>query len=196
MRLPDPLKRIAAKEQLFVKDRRQVDGDQLDPRKPVAGDVVKARGEQDQSVRGPDEQDCGSASDQKLGRGQTPRNEDAEVPRGVLEDRDRPERRHTDTQQRHPLVEKRADRFGRETRDEERRQVKRHEEAERGDDLREAAGAVCLDTILPREMRLTGSATASCQSTDKSVCATPALPFISSCARRQEWCGTDTLVCA
>src|SRR3954454_3535291 len=186
MRLPDFLKRIAAKEQLFVKDRRKVDGDQLDPRKAVAGHVAKARGEQDQSVGGADEQDCGSASDQKLARGQTRRNEDTEVPRGVLEDRDRSERRHADTQQRHPLVKKRADRFGRETRDEERREVKRHEQAERGDDLREAAGLVCLDAILPREMRLAGSATVSCQSTDKSVCATPALPCISGCERRHD----------
>ena len=40
------------------------------------------------------------------------------------------------------------------------------------------------------------SGAASCQSTDKSVCATRALPASASAQVRQEQCGTDTPVCA
>src|SRR5690349_7602335 len=108
MRLPDFLKRIAAEEQLFVKHRREVDRDQLDPWKAVAGDVMKPRGEQYQSIRGADEQDRRSASDYKLASRDTRRNEQPEVPLAVFEDRDRAERRRADAEQRHPLVEKRA----------------------------------------------------------------------------------------
>ena len=143
MRLPDFLERIAAEEQLFVKHRRKINGDQLDPRKAVAGDVMKPRGEQHQSVRGTDEQDGGCASDEKLTSGDTRRDEEPEVPLAVFEDRHRAERRRADAEQRDPLVEKGAGELRYESPDEECRQVKRHEEAERGDDLRE-----CADVLL------------------------------------------------
>src|SRR3954451_16687384 len=136
MRLPDLLKRIAAEEQLFVKHRRQVNGDQFDPWKTVASNVVKTRREQNESVRGANEQDCGSASEEELARCESRRNEDAEVPGAVLEDRDRAEGRHADAEQRDPLVEKRAGELRYKTGDKACREVKRHEEAERGDDVR------------------------------------------------------------
>jgi hypothetical protein len=84
------------------------------------------------------------------------------------------------------LVEKRAGDLRYETRREKRGQIEGHEKAERSDDVRETAGLLCLDAILPVDTRLAGLAGVSCQSTDKSVCATPALPFISGCARRQD----------
>src|SRR5206468_628987 len=107
--------------------------------KAVAGDVVKSGREQNESIRGADEQGCGSASEEELARCEPRRDEDAEVPRAVLEDRDRAERRHADAKQRYPLVEKRAGELRYKTDDEQRPLVDGHEDAERCDDLRETA---------------------------------------------------------